>query len=229
MMYSKTIEWNAKRTRALLDAKYGSLYTLEVIKHFRSVVQRLNFAADRISAAKSFISSDIAAIADLDELGFAMFGASELQDDFNDALYKIQRELAGALHDIHCTLDCLVKGIAKTAKLDVTSKSLKYSVQIRDHLINQGIPLSQAITAISQNPSFRHLSELSNESKHSAVISAPISLSAAGYKIIFDPLAAYPSVEAFSFLQSVMDLVVAQLKVAGEEVNQYLEALPDAA
>ncbi len=228
-MAAKTIEWDSRRTRALLEAKFGVSYTLVVIRHFWAVVQRLNFASDRIASARTFLSTDIAAIADLDELGFAMFGASELQDDFNDALYNIRRELVGALHDIHCTLDCLAKGVAKIAKKDLHSRPLRYSWQIRDQLITQGIPLSQAITSISQDPVFKHLSELSNESKHSAVISAPLSLSADDYKIVFDPVAPFPCVEAFTFLESAIDLVIGQLKVAGEEINQYLEALPNAA
>ena len=228
-MAVKTIDWDSRRTRALLETKFGISYTLVVIKHFGAVVQRLNFASDRIASARTFLSTDIAALADLDELGFAMFGASELQDDFNDALYKIRRELVGALHDIHCTLDCLAKGVAKIAKMDLDSRSLKYSWQIRDQLIAKGIPLSRAITGISQDPAFKHLSELSNESKHSAVIPAPLSLSADEYKIVFDPLAQYARVEAFTFLESVIDLVIGQLKVAGEEINQYLETLPDAA
>jgi hypothetical protein len=228
-MALKTIEWDSRRTRALLEAKFGVSYTLAVIKHFWAVAERLNFASDRIASARTFLSNDIAALADIDELGSAMFGASELQDDFNDALYKIRRELVGALHDIHCTLDCLSKGIAKIASLDLDSRSLRYSSQIRNQLIAQGIPLSQAITGISQDPAFKHLSQLNNESKHSAVISVPLLLSADEYGIVFEPLVPYPRVDAFKFLESVIDLVIGQLKVAGEEINQYLESLPNAA
>lgn len=226
-MAVRTIEWEARKTKWLLEQKFGTSHMLDTIKHFQSVFQRLCFASERLESARGAFSSGIKRLADQGELESAMFGFSEMTSDLNIARHHIHRELVGALHDLHCTHDCLAKGIAKTANLD--TQELNSTKKIYNHLKKVASPLAQVIDSIFESPKFKHLTYLSNESKHSSVVPAPIFVSATEYKINFAAAEGYPSVEAFSFLESVIDLLIAQLKVAGEEINQYLEAQPDAA
>ncbi|QLA80178.1 hypothetical protein EXV95_05700 [Acidovorax sp. JMULE5] len=234
MTNQKTIQWNAQRTRSLLNKKFGVPHTLATIKHFQSVLYRLNFAADRINRAKHELDNEIKTVAELDDLHAIMFSASELSGDFDNSMYVINRELIAAVHDIHCIPDCLAQGLAMSAKVSTLTK--EYANGVVKYFKKNNIPLTKGLEKITTSQAFLHLREISNKSKHSAIISSPLSASNVSFtngipdhKIIFDSLNGFPRVNAVPFMESLIDFTVENLKTVGEEVDTYLEGLPDAA